>query len=204
MVQENDDKNQSSSLFAFTEILSPSKAWSHLLLLRETERDRRNVSQLAHSKVNQIFSSVWSPRGCLWVQKQKRGPLQIHPIQTEQGGGDRGGERKRGRGGGEGQTKRDRQGQERTRSSSHSCRGSSHAESSRMFLSPSLSVNWQGPMADKKTNYIVLMISCRVDCVCVCVVGKRLVDMVHTHTLRHRGWVVERCQGKSPEADGEG
>lgn len=82
-----------------------------------------------------------------------------------------------------------------------------------MFLSPSLSANWQGPIADRKNKnkkIDVLMIGCRVDCVCTCVcactclVGKRLVDMVHTHTLRHRGWVVERCQGESPYADDEG
>lgn len=40
MVQENDDKNQSSSLFTFAEIQCQSKAWSHLHLLRERERQK--------------------------------------------------------------------------------------------------------------------------------------------------------------------
>lgn len=44
MVQENNDKNQSSSLFAFAEIQSPSKAWSHLLLLRDRERQKECLS----------------------------------------------------------------------------------------------------------------------------------------------------------------
>lgn len=102
----------SRAAFSLSQKYNPLLKPGLICFSSETERDRRNVSQLANSKVNQIFSSVRSPRGCLWVQKQKRGPLRIHPIQTEQGGGGRGGERKRGRRGEDRQkeTDRDRRG----------------------------------------------------------------------------------------------
>lgn len=45
------------------------------------------------------------------------------------------------------------------------------------------------------------MIGHRVDCVCLCVclVGKKLVDVARTNSLRLHGWPLERCQG--PEAE---
>lgn len=65
--------------------------------------------------------------------------------------------------------KGDRRGQERTGSSSHSCRGSSHAESSRVFFSPSLSVNWQGPMTEENKINRAYDLSSSCLCICMCV-----------------------------------
>ena len=125
----------------------------------------RNVS-------GQMCRSVRSPpagargrkkRGCSFTLKEREGG-------GGRGGGEEGKKKKRR------ETGTDRRGPGVSPRHIHA-EVSSHAESSRMFLSSSLSVNWQGPMAGKKKTQqqktIALMIGRHVErvraCVCVCV-----------------------------------